>query len=98
MQFALYHASTGRQMTEVGAIDWPQSAPSTSRIAIDALEVVVRAGNIGDATCSSACMLLRCGNNVIDSAIGESCDDGNANAGDGCDDRCAPEICALPSP
>lgn len=33
-----------------------------------------------------------CGNTVVDSLIGESCDDGNIVAGDGCSDSCQVEV------
>lgn len=29
-----------------------------------------------------------CGNAVVDATLGESCDDGNTHAGDGCSDTC----------
>jgi cysteine-rich repeat protein len=32
-----------------------------------------------------------CGNNLIDTQVGEQCDDANSNAGDGCDSDCLPE-------
>jgi hypothetical protein len=35
---------------------------------------------------------LPCGNGVVDDVAGESCDDGDAVAGDGCSDRCQTEF------
>ena len=45
------------------------------------------------APCSPDCTSdLRCGNGIVEPALGEQCDDGNVDAHDGCDSRCRPEI------
>jgi cysteine-rich repeat protein len=44
--------------------------------------------------CRTDCSAPRCGDAVLDSA--ESCDDGNAVAGDGCDANCAVEVAEPP--
>lgn len=41
--------------------------------------------NQPDAACRTDCSPARCGDGIIDGALGEICDDGNANAGDGCE-------------
>src|SRR5262249_13115596 len=38
-----------------------------------------------------------CGNSVIDTVTGETCDDGNLVDGDGCDSSCQLEACAFAS-
>jgi cysteine-rich repeat protein len=47
-------------------------------------------GNTNDGDgCSANCMSVeRCGNNYIDTPIGEICDDGNSLSGDGCSPDC----------
>jgi cysteine-rich repeat protein len=39
-------------------------------------------------TCSATCIAARCGDGVVQKALGETCDDGNLEDGDGCDDGC----------
>ena len=44
--------------------------------------------------CRTNCTLPRCGDDVVDNASGETCDDGNTLDGDGCDQDCQSErIC-----
>ena len=39
--------------------------------------------------CRMNCQLPRCGDNVIDTNLGETCDDGNTAAGDACSAACS---------
>jgi cysteine-rich repeat protein len=41
--------------------------------------------------CRTACQCPACGDGVPDRALGEQCDDGNTQSGDGCDSACAIE-------
>ena len=43
------------------------------------------------AACNLDCTLARCGDEITNFAAGETCDDGNTAAGDGCSARCAIE-------
>ena len=61
-------------------------------------------GQIGFATpvsgdgCSANCRSNEtCGNGVIDTVTGETCDDGDTAAGDGCDGSCQLEVCSFTS-
>lgn len=45
------------------------------------------------ATCNVDCTEAACGDSVINATAGESCDDGNANSGDGCSGDCRVEAC-----
>jgi len=45
----------------------------------------------GTADCSVDCLLLHCGNNIVEPQLGEECDDGNLASGDGCDQSCLRE-------
>jgi len=59
------------------------------------LELVPTAPQDGDG-CSADCLSDEtCGNGVIDSVTGEACDDGNTDAGDGCDASCQFESCSF---
>ena len=44
------------------------------------------------AACDSACTAAQCGDDTVNEAAGETCDDGNTDEGDGCDASCALEI------
>jgi cysteine-rich repeat protein len=44
------------------------------------------------ATCDDDCTNVDCGDNNINEAAGEECDDGNTVAGDGCSDTCIEEV------
>ena len=48
----------------------------------------------GPSACAPGCMELggRCGDGVVQTDLGEQCDDGNTTAGDGCDGDCRFEI------
>ena len=39
-----------------------------------------------------------CGDGIIDTGIGEQCDDGNTASGDGCSSSCQTEVAEVPSP
>ncbi|MCA9662279.1 MAG: hypothetical protein KC486_28325, partial [Myxococcales bacterium] len=41
--------------------------------------------------CSSACAVESCGDGVLQGGLGEECDDGNLDDGDGCDGECKVE-------
>lgn len=43
--------------------------------------------------CRSHCQPPRCGDGVVDALAGETCDDGNTEAGDGCSPLCLVEYC-----
>ncbi len=93
----LYNPTTGRQLTNKTTIDSPIVVNGTQNIDIDAIELLVEANMSADGkACTAQCILKRCGNTVEDTDIGETCDDGDAESGDGCSDRCEDEICALP--
>ncbi len=47
-------------------------------------------------TCSATCIAARCGDGIVQQALGEECDDMNLEAGDGCDDDCQLETAPLP--
>lgn len=53
----------------------------------------------GDGVCDrGVCTASPCGDGVIDPALGEVCDDGNASDGDGCDSSCTIANClAIPA-
>jgi cysteine-rich repeat protein len=42
--------------------------------------------------CRTDCTAAGCSDGVVDYALGEQCDDGNAMAADGCDDQCQVEV------
>jgi cysteine-rich repeat protein len=48
----------------------------------------------GEATelCSATCVAARCGDGVVQKGLGEECDDGNLEDGDGCDEDCDSEV------
>ncbi|MEW5850012.1 MAG: DUF4215 domain-containing protein [Myxococcota bacterium] len=48
---------------------------------------------VGDDGCSDTCRVERCGDGVVQPALGEACDDGDGVAGDGCA-ACVAESCA----
>jgi cysteine-rich repeat protein len=53
-------------------------------------------GEMSCTVCDEFCLTAPgatsyCGDLVVDSANGETCDDGNTNDGDGCDNQCQPE-------
>ncbi len=61
---------------------------------IDANEVCDDGNRTDGDGCSSLCLSDEtCGNDFVDSALGELCDDGNATPGDGCSATCGPETC-----
>lgn len=95
LTLALFHTS-GRRLTQDGVIKSPVQVTSTKAISIDALEIEVRASATTDSTACVQCLIERCGNNVLEGHLGEKCDDGNAESGDGCTDKCELEICAVP--
>ncbi len=43
--------------------------------------------------CRTDCTPPRCGDQVTDPAVGETCDDGNSEPGDGCNPDCVVEFC-----
>ena len=43
------------------------------------------------ATCDDQCTPAQCGDGTLNTTSGEACDDGNLNAGDGCDGSCQVE-------
>ena len=55
-------------------------------------------GNAGDYELSI--VTATCGDGIVDGPLGESCDDGNTTAGDGCDAACAiePVMCTMGGP
>ncbi len=73
-----------------------------------ALIQCIPAGGVSTATltenksCTEACPgFQRCGNSLVDTDIGETCDDGNLINGDGCSDTCLiepPPPSAVPAP
>lgn len=95
LTLALFHTS-GRRLTQDGIIKSPVQVTSAKPISIDALEIEVRASETTDPTACVECLIQRCGNNVLEERLGEACDDGNAESGDGCTDKCELEICAAP--
>lgn len=94
LTFRLYHAATGAPLTEPLVMESPVQVTGSSKIAIDAVQVAAFGTSLDESYSCNSCALIRCGNRVVDP--GESCDDGNAAGGDGCSDRCEPEICAVP--
>lgn len=45
------------------------------------------------AICNVNCTTSACGDTVVNATAGETCDDGNTTAGDGCSDTCMTEAC-----
>ncbi len=71
------------------------SAPTTS----DAGTRDSGAGDAGPTLGPSVCVQDRCGDGILSSDIGETCDDGNTKSGDGCSSTCQIErgwSCATP--
>lgn len=58
---------------------------------VDLGEVCDTAGD--SASCDANCTSPVCGDATLNSAAGETCDDGNANNGDGCTAICQPSTC-----
>ena len=50
-----------------------------------------RNSDLPGALCRTTCMLARCGDGIADAPQGEQCDDGNREAGDGCNAQCKTE-------
>lgn len=48
-------------------------------------------GPLGSPTCSPLCLLVACGNGILEP--GEACDDGNIVSNDGCSSACLLENC-----
>ncbi|MCB1215143.1 MAG: DUF4215 domain-containing protein [Deltaproteobacteria bacterium] len=55
---------------------------------------VLEAGNSNqpNAQCRLDCTLPSCGDGILDDSLGEACDDGNLDEGDGCDSICHVEV------
>ncbi|MDH5718167.1 MAG: DUF4215 domain-containing protein [Spirochaetia bacterium] len=49
-------------------------------------------GGIQTETCEQNCKAPACGDKVINNLVGEECEDGNVEAGDGCDAACKIEV------
>jgi len=54
-------------------------------------------GGLDTPSCDADCSLPRCGDNRVNGAASEECDDGNTIAGDGCDATCSLETCLTAS-
>jgi uncharacterized protein (TIGR03382 family) len=51
---------------------------------------------VATEACSATCVAARCGDGVVQKSLGEECDDGNLEDGDGCDEDCDLESPAPP--
>ncbi len=94
LTFRLYHSTTGTPLTAPLVMASSLASAGSSAIAIDAVQVAAFGTSLDASYSCNECVLIRCGNRIEDP--GETCDDGNAEGGDGCSDRCELEICALP--
>lgn len=94
LTFRLLHSTTGRLLAGPQVVNSPIQVTGAKSIAVDAAEVMAFGTSLDASYLCNSCALVRCGNKIVDP--GESCDDGNAEGGDGCSERCEEEICKLP--